>query len=322
MRDHKLDIIKDVDGKSLKKNKSKRKGFGYQILGFGSGGGATVFTTNFLVIAGGGGAGGGGAGGGGAGGYRASGFGPCSLRATALELEPGCYTITIGAGGTGAPGPAYSAGATNGGSSILGACGVEGCNMITASGGGRSGGQSGGGADGGSGGGGGLFSSGGTNGGKGLGNTGSFDPSEGNNGGTSTAAHVNGNGGGGGGAGSVGLPGPANSGTGGNGVPNNIGACGTPFSRVNFAGGGASSGGSRCSPSGAGATNSNGTANSGGGGGGGTGLGCGGNGGAGVVIVRAPAKASLSVTPGGATATHPGGDKIATFTASGTLTIA
>jgi hypothetical protein len=41
-----------------------------------------------------------------------------------------------------------------------------------------------------------------------------------------------------------------------------------------------------------------------------------------VVVVRTPSAYSLSVSPGcNATATHPGGDKIATFTVSGTLTI-
>ena len=309
-------------GKSSRNIQSKkRKGFGYQILGFGSGGGATIVTTNFLVVAGGGGAGGGGAGGGGAGGYRAAGFGCAPLQATALELPAGCYTITVGAGGTGAPGPAYSTGATQGGSSILGACGIEGCNMITGTGGGRSGGQSGGGAPGGSGGGAGLFSAGHPNCGKGLGNAGCFSPSEGNPGGSSTAAHIGGRGGGGGGATAVGTPGPATTGCGGAGATNIINSCGTPFSITEFAGGGA---GYQGNPGGfgGGAANSGGTANTGGGGGGGSGVGCGGSGGSGAVIVRVPATASLSVTPGGATATHPGGDKIATFTASGTLTIA
>ena len=44
-------------------------------------------------------------------------------------------------------------------------------------------------------------------------------------------------------------------------------------------------------------------------------------GGPGIVIVRFPSDATLSVTPGGSTSTHPGGDKLATFTVSGTLTI-
>jgi len=41
-----------------------------------------------------------------------------------------------------------------------------------------------------------------------------------------------------------------------------------------------------------------------------------------MVIVRGPSAVSFSVSPGtNATATHPGGDKIATFTVSGTLTV-
>jgi hypothetical protein len=47
-----------------------------------------------------------------------------------------------------------------------------------------------------------------------------------------------------------------------------------------------------------------------------------GKGGSGVVIVSAPADATLSVSPGtNSTGTAPGGQKLATFTVSGTLTI-
>ena len=87
MRDHKINVLQNgVGGKGSKANKSKRKGFGYQILGFGSGGaGASPAVVDYLVVAG------GGAsmlspgipssgGGGGAGGYRASGYGPSPLR--------------------------------------------------------------------------------------------------------------------------------------------------------------------------------------------------------------------------------------------------
>ena len=51
--------------------------------------------------------------------------------------------------------------------------------------------------------------------------------------------------------------------------------------------------------------------------------GAGGAGGPGVVIVRVPSEFALSGTPGPAFcgSTHPGGDKIGKFTASGTLTI-
>ena len=76
-----------------------------------------------------------------------------------------------------------------------------------------------------------------------------------------------------------------------------------------------------------------GTATSGGGGGAGgknsasgsipgPGIGVAGNGGAGVVIVRAPSVVTFTVSPGtNSTSTHPGGDKIATFTVNGCLTV-
>ncbi len=41
------------------------------------------------------------AGGGGAGGYRSSGYGPSPLQGTALVLNGGDYTITVGGGGAG-----------------------------------------------------------------------------------------------------------------------------------------------------------------------------------------------------------------------------
>jgi hypothetical protein len=67
---------------------------------------------DFMVVAGGGGGSGNAGGGGGAGGYRASGYGPSPLRASALSIEEGDYTITVGAGGTGNP---FNSGtATNG----------------------------------------------------------------------------------------------------------------------------------------------------------------------------------------------------------------
>ncbi len=61
-----------TSGKNTKNTQSRKgKSFGYQVLGFGSGGGAGPYLANFLVIAG---AGGGAASGGGAGagGYRTS----------------------------------------------------------------------------------------------------------------------------------------------------------------------------------------------------------------------------------------------------------
>ena len=60
MRDLKNNLTSSKSSRNIQSKKTK--GFGYQILGFGSGGGAKEYTVNFLVIAGGG-AGGGGAGG-------------------------------------------------------------------------------------------------------------------------------------------------------------------------------------------------------------------------------------------------------------------
>ena len=123
------------------------KSFGYQVLGFGAGGGppaefvaatggntittdgdfkvhtftgpgtlcvssagnnAGSSTIDYLVVAGGG-AGGNRthAGGGGAGGYRASGHGPSPLQGTAITAAVQGYPITIGAGGSPNPSPNY-----------------------------------------------------------------------------------------------------------------------------------------------------------------------------------------------------------------------
>ena len=81
-------------------------------------------------------------------------------------------------------------------------------------------------------------------------------------------------------------------------------------------GGGAGAGGN------SGSNGVAGTANTGGGGGSGNDTPCGANGGSGIVVVRVPSAKTLAVTPGCNTAsTHPGGDKLAKFIASGTLTI-
>ena len=48
----------------------------------------------------------------------------------------------------------------------------------------------------------------------------------------------------------------------------------------------------------------------------------GGNGGPGIIVVRGPSALTFTVTPGtNSTSTHPGGDKLATFTVTGTLTV-
>tara|TARA_R110002072_G_C7791048_1_gene520863 strand:+ start:490 stop:897 length:408 start_codon:yes stop_codon:yes gene_type:complete len=67
----------------------------------------------------------------------------------------------------------------------------------------------------------------------------------------------------------------------------------------------------------------NATVNTGGGGGGGGDNGAGGHGGSGIVVVRGPSAVVFAGSPCCAFtgSTHPGGDKIAKFTATGTLTI-
>ena len=52
MRDLKNNLTSSKSSRNIQSKKTK--GFGYQILGFGSGGGAKEYTVNFLVIAGGG----------------------------------------------------------------------------------------------------------------------------------------------------------------------------------------------------------------------------------------------------------------------------
>ena len=128
-------------------------------------------------------------------------------------------------------------------------------------------------------------------------------------------------------------------GAGGAGVPYLIDCCATPFSITAFAGGGGGGGGrTGGDPGGSGGSGGGGdggkaapsagageagTANTGGGGGGaGDGPPEAGNGGSGVVIVRFPSAATLAVSPGtNLTAAHPGGEKVAVFKASGTLTV-
>ena len=58
------------------------------------------------------------------------------------------------------------------------------------------------------------------------------------------------------------------------------------------------------------------------GGGGNQGGASGGNGGSGKIVLRAPSSATFTVAPGtNSTSTHPGGDKLATFTVSGTVQV-
>ena len=140
-------------------------------------------------------------------------------------------------------------------------------------------------------------------------------------------------GGGGGGATQSGFSGagphpqpqPSPRGNGGDGAPNTIHGCATPFCRTTFAGGGAGAG-FNSGPHGIGGDggggniDGNGAANSGGGAGakhtpGGR------DGGSGVVIVRFPGCASLSVSPGCNLTDTAGSCKVAVFKVSGTLTV-
>ena len=279
------------------------------------------YSSDFLVVAGGG-AGGSGAhgGAGGAGGFRT---------ASSVSITPGStYTVTVGGGGTGV---VNQGGATQSGSnSSISGTGIT--TITSAGGGGGSYGHNTMAAAGGSGGGG-AGTAGGTDAGA-SGNTPSTSPSQGNDGGDGYA--VGGGGpnyatGGGGGAGAVGADGtPSAGGAGGNGTASSI-----TGSAVTYAGGG---GGSCYSdgggPSGAGgsggggagggsgATPVAGTVNLGGGGGGASGSGAqaGGNGGSGVVIIRVLTSDYTGTTTGSPTVTTDGSHKVIKFTGDGSYT--
>ena len=261
------------------------------------------YNLNYLVVAGGGGggtryslSGNEDGGGGGAGGYRASGFGPSPLQGSALSfsnLDGGeSYVVTVGAGGSGAPFPGGSS--TDGSNSIFNACGAAPLK-IESEGGGDGGTHGGGhaGNPGGSGGGGTAGSSGGS------GNTPPVSPPQGNDGGTAPAgAH---GGGGGGATGAGGNCGPA-----GAGAPNDITGSALTYA-VGGTGGACGAAGTTNRGNGADGRGNNNPA---------------GNGGSGVVVIRGPSAVTFAVAPGtNSTSTHPGGDKIATFTVSGTLTV-
>ena len=334
MRDYKLGTFPESKGSKERSNRPKIKGFGYQVLGFGSGGGVgPPIDFQYLVVAGGGAGkpGGGGGGGGGAGGSRTSFPG-----GTAINLLGGETTITIGTGGYGETGNI----AVDGNDSS-----VVGDNFtITASGGAGGTANTQDGIPGGSGGG--VGSSGGDLMTGGSGNKGGYTPSEGNPGGNNvnTGPHYGGGGGGGiGGAGNNGTN--TNGGNGGSGSANTISG-----SSVTYAGGGGAStynGGSAGGGGSGGGGNARdhaanpvqigypGTDGLGGGAGGGAGTantpggtpvpGNTSTGGDGTIILRCPGTegARVSVTPGTNTkATLPGSDVVCTFTVSGTLKIA
>jgi hypothetical protein len=257
-----------------------------------------AISVDYLVVAGGG--GGSDYGGGGGGGYlTASGF-------AVISGTP--YTVTVGAGGTGA------ATGTAGSNSVFGA--------ITAIGGGRGGkANAGAGTNGGSGGGGGYNS--------GAGGSGTAGPPiQGYNGGAGFAAVGPYMGGGGGGSSAVGDPGiSTKGGDGGAGTASSItgssvtyagGGGGGGYSAGSAASGGAGGGG----PGGISGSNVGaGTANTGGGGGGGGNTDyLGGDGGSGVVILRFLSTVTVVGTTGSPTITTDGSYKVYKYTASGSIT--
>jgi hypothetical protein len=264
----------------------------YLVVGGGGGGGLDGFPDR-------------GAGGGGAGGYRE--FTSQSL------LVATNYTVTVGAGGSGAT-VASSPVGTNGAASVF--------STISSAGGGGGGGHSASGFISGNAGGSGGGAPNSTTGA--AGNTPSTSPSQGNNGGNGSDAFEY-LGGGGGGAGAVGGNASTSSGgTGGNGSASSI--TGTS---VTYAGGGGGGGRGRLNISGsvAGGTGGGGnggngstaatvgTANLGGGGGGSSSNGR--NGGSGVVIIKYSDAFTISNPGGGLTlsTSSAGGFKVTTFTA-------
>jgi len=268
-------------------------------------------TVDYLVIAGGGGGGSGllsgnteSGGGGGAGGYRStvgtSGRG--AAQETALQTTMSAKTVTVGAGGPGAP--SGNSNGSTGNDSVF--------STITSAGGGRgaksevAGGN--GGAGGGAGSGNGTFG-----GGQGTNNQG-YDGGTGTNGAQ---------GGGGGGAGGAGQNGSTyiTGGNGGSGQSSSI--TGTSVTRAGGGGAGSYTGGSAGSGGGgAGGSSGNGspgTQNTGGGGGGGGGNNnyTGGQGGSGVVILRYADTFTITIGAGltGTESAASGGYKRATLTA-------
>ena len=266
MRDIKNKLTSGKNTKNIQNRKGKM--FGYQVLGFGSGGSAdefiaatggtiTTVDTNFkvhtfngpgtfavsagagdiavadyMVIAAGGGGGSFGGGGAGAGGYRESHVDATSGPYTASPLASST-SIAILPGSypivIGAGGTGHPNSRTNGGvSSGLG---------ITSAGGGAGGvDDNNNGNPGGSAGGGGRRTNGGT------GNTPPVSPAQGTNGGNGVGSHPGpGAGGGGGGANNAGSAGGPVGGQAGNGSVTSIN--GTPTARAGGGGGGASNSG-------------------------------------------------------------------------------
>jgi hypothetical protein len=306
MRDNKLNDLLKLGGTGKSSNNSqlsRRKSFGYQILGFGSGGaGGPVCIAFDYLIAGGGGGGSHahGPGGGGAGGVRHSFCNP-SCAAITLNTDCGPIAVTIAAGGA-KTGSFDGTGSTGGTSSMFNCKPVA----IPMGGGGGGGGRRSAGAG----------SPCGSGGGAGCNHAGGVQPggsggTYGNNGAPSQSPCFTGGGGGGACA-------AAPNQNGGNGKQISI-----TGSSVNYGCGGG--GGSHNAPDGAGGRGDGGAACNGsdlptanqGGGGGGNGAPAGATG---VVILRFPTAckpAGMSITPGDNTITTTGSCTLLTFTVSG-----
>jgi hypothetical protein len=239
---------------------------GYTIHTFTGLGTFTVYSggeVEYLVVAGGGGGGHDGAGGGGAGG----------LLTGTIQISPGNYTITVGAGGSAST--TVSGQASDGSSSSIG-------TLVTAAGGGGGGSKQASGRNGGSGGGGGHPG--------GTGGTGT--PGQGGNGGNGVIS----GGGGGGGAGGSGGNAISNTSSGNGGIGLESGINGTLTYYAGGGGGGSYSHGGGTGGNGGGGDGGNQVENASqagglntGGGGGGDGLAGdpgGSNGGSGIVIIR------------------------------------
>lgn len=283
-------------------------GLSWQIIA------STVYSVDYLVVAGGGGGGSGNAASSGTGGGGAGGF----LTSSGISVSPGtAYTVTVGAGGAG--GVSSSPNAASSGSnssfstiatSIGGGGGSSAYNPTVAGGAALSGGSGGGGCY--------YFPS-----------PGSGTSGQGYAGGTGSLSSPNYGGGGGGGASAVGVTGTSTvAGNGGAGLASSI--SGTSVTYAGGGGAGSYNGGTTgtggAGGGGNGGTNTGGTGNSGtantGGGGGGAGVSSGtgyngGAGGSGVIIIR---YAGTSARATGGTITITGGYVIHTFTSSGTFT--
>jgi len=290
--------------------------------GFGFGGGKKLIEVDYLVVAGGSPGSTPNGPGGGAGGVRFSTYGPTPLNGTALKLEAGTYPIVIGGGGSAmqyAPSVDGSVATPSSFAGIESARGGLGFFIAsptpadTKTGGSGAGGAEGDATD---------------NLGK-AGNTPSTSPPQGFPGGNLQPEAGSGGGGGAGEAGNT-----NGQGYGGDGVDVSItgssvtyggggGAGGDSRGRGSTPGPGGSGGGGNGAPGGT-PTAGSGSANTGGGGGGGKfpGPSFSGAGGSGIVVARVPSAFTLSASPGtNTTSTAPNGDKVATFTVSGDLTI-